>query len=81
MAKRRFRRNCTDMWFDHLTDREMLLALCIREEELDDLAGWCAEFRAHHRDAKVGPKTVAEAEAMTARSVALAERINKTSMG
>lgn len=67
------------MWFDHMNDSEMLLTLCIREEELDDLANWCHEFRAFSREAKVGPKTVAEAEAMMARRDALADRINKKS--
>ncbi len=65
------------MWFDHMTDHKMLLALYIREEELDAPAAWCQEFRAYSREAKEGPKTVAEAEAMMARSAALSDRIHK----
>lgn len=65
------------MWFDKLTDDQMLLALCIREEELDDSGAWCQEFRAFSREAKEGPKTVAEAEAMMQRSAALSDRIRK----
>lgn len=55
----------------------MLLALCIREEELDDTAAWCEAFREYSREAKEGPKTVAEAEAMMQRSAALIDRIRK----
>lgn len=66
------------MWFDHMTDHHMLLALCIREEELDDPAAWCQEFREYRRWAREGPKTVTEAEAMMARSAALADRIKKS---
>lgn len=65
------------MWFDQMTDDQMLLALCIREEELDDPAAWCREFRAYSQEAKEGPKTVAEAEAMMLRSAALSDRIRK----
>lgn len=65
------------VWFDQMTDDQMLLALCIREEELDDPAAWCQEFRAYRREAKEGPKTVAEAEAMMLRSAALSDRIRK----
>jgi hypothetical protein len=65
------------MWFDQMDDTRMLLTLCIREEELDDPAAWCAEFREYRRKAYEGPKTVAEAEAMMAQGSALADRINK----
>lgn len=67
----------TRIWFEGLADSEMLLVLCIREEELDNPAAWCQEFRAFCRDTKDGPKTVGEAEAMVAKSASLSSKIRK----
>lgn len=65
------------MWFDSLNDQDMLLVLCIREEELDDPAAWCRDFRACPHETQEGPKTAAEAESIAARFAALAGRIKK----
>lgn len=74
-------KNTTAMWFDPLSDEQMLLALCIREEELDEPAAWCADFRAYSRWVKEGPKSVAEAEAMMAKSEALALQLRSAKDG
>ena len=63
--------------FDQLPDNEMLLALCIREEELDDPAAWCSELREVVRDSRTPPKTVDEVEALAERWDALRHRIKK----
>ncbi len=63
--------------FDQLPDNEMLLALCIREEELDDPGAWCSDLREVVRDSRAPPKTVAEVEVLTERWDALRNRINK----
>ena len=65
------------MWFDSLNDQDILLALCIREEELDDPVAWCRDFRAFNHETQEGPKTVAEAESITARGAELIGRIRK----
>lgn len=62
---------------DDFSDDEMLLALCIREEELDDPADWCREARELGRACKIGPKTSDEAHALMARSERLFQRIKK----
>ncbi len=63
--------------FDQLPDNEMLLALCIGEEELDDPAAWCNDLRDVARDSRTPPKTVAEVEALSERWDALRNRIKK----
>ena len=50
--------------FDQLPDNEMLLALCICEEELDDPAAWCNDLGEVVRDSRTPPKTVDEVEAL-----------------
>ena len=64
--------------FEQLPDHEMLLALCIREEELDDPPAWCSDLRGIVRDSRTPPKTVAEVESMTERWKALRNKVKKT---
>lgn len=59
--------------FLDLPDDELMLVLCVRPENLANPAKWCEQIRAHARASKVGPKTVAEAEAMMATALRLAE--------
>lgn len=67
------------MWFEHMSDEQMLLALCIREDELDDPAAWCSEFRAYSLISKEPQKSATEAEALMARADALFGRGKKAS--
>lgn len=62
---------------DDFSDEEMLLALCIREAELDDPADWCREFRQVRREIRQGPKTSDEAHALMARNERLSRRIKR----
>ena len=48
--------------FLDLPDDRLMLALCVREENLKDPARWCSEMRALAKARKIGPKTSAEAE-------------------
>lgn len=57
--------------FIGLPDNYLLLALSIREEELDDPDAWCADFRRLHHEIKSGPQTSRETQAMMASSAAL----------
>lgn len=56
-----------------LPDDRFMLALCVRPENLQDPAKWCAEMRASARARKVGPTSVQEAENMMETSIRLAE--------
>lgn len=58
--------------FLDLPDEQLMLALCVRAENLKDSARWCAEMREHARAVKKGPSTVEEAEALMAESARLA---------
>ena len=49
-------------WID-LPDDQLMLVLCVREENLDNPALWCEEMRALARLGLEAPKTVAEADA------------------
>lgn len=63
------------MWFEHMTDDQMLLTLCIRKEDLEDPAAWCQELRAICRASTTVPKTFLDAEALMEQSAALRHRI------
>lgn len=65
------------MSVNDLSDTEFLLALCIREEELEDPATWCKEMRQLNRDIHAGPKTSDEAHALMARGDRLAKAIHR----
>jgi hypothetical protein len=54
-------------WID-LPDDQLMLVLCVREENLDNPALWCEEMRALARLGLEAPKTVAEADAYAALS-------------
>lgn len=63
------------MWFEHMTNDQMLLTLCIRKEDLEDPAAWCQELRTICRASTTEPKTVLDAEALMKQSAALRYRI------
>jgi len=63
--------------FIDLSDNLLLLALCIREDELDDPTAWCADFRRLHQEIESGPQTSYEAHTMMARSDALFNRLKQ----
>ncbi len=54
-------------WID-LPDDQLMLVLCVREENLDNPALWCEEMRALARLGLEAHKTVAEADAYAALS-------------
>lgn len=60
-----------------MTDEQLLLALCIWEEQLDNPAEWCREFRQLSLDTMAGPKTSDEAHALMARKKRLRDAIKK----
>ena len=45
-----------------LTDSELMLALCVREENLLDPARWCGEIRQYMREVGEGPVTTEQSE-------------------
>ncbi|MCM0028710.1 MAG: hypothetical protein NBV55_03315 [Polynucleobacter sp.] len=45
-----------------LTDSELMLALCVREENLLDTARWCSEIRQYMREVGEGPVTTEQSE-------------------
>jgi hypothetical protein len=45
-----------------LTDSELMLALCVREENMLDPALWCDEMRQYMREVGVGPVTAEQSE-------------------
>lgn len=59
--------------FLDLADDLFMLALCVRAENLRDPANWCAEMRKNAVATQLGPKTVAEAEAIMETAIRLAE--------
>lgn len=62
--------------FIDLPDDELLLLLCIREEELEDPRAWCEEFRQLRRDSQATPQTSDEAHRLMARAAALRDAIH-----
>ncbi len=60
-----------------LSDEQLLLALCIWDEQLDDPAEWCRELRQLSLDTHAGPKTSEEAHALMARGNRLRAAIKK----
>lgn len=50
------------MTFLDLSDEALMLALCVRPENLEEPARWCREIRALARAINEGPKTTEEAE-------------------
>lgn len=60
-----------------LPDSVLLLALCIRAQELEDPAAWCREMRQLNLDIHSSPKTSDEAHTLMARSERLAQAIHK----
>lgn len=62
--------------FIDLPDEELLLLLCIREEELENPAAWCEAFRQLRRDSQETPKTSDEAHRLMARAAALRDAIH-----
>ncbi len=48
-----------------LTDSELMLALCVREENLLDPARWCGEMRQYMREVGEGPFTAEQSERLT----------------
>ncbi len=55
-----------------LTDSELLLALCVREENLLDPVRWCCEMRQYMREVVKGAVTSEESERLMAWSTRLA---------
>ncbi len=53
------------MAFIDLPDDELLLALCILKEQLDDPSAWCRELRRLYHPDISSPKTTADSEALT----------------
>ena len=51
-----------------LTDSELMLALCVREENLLDPARWCGEMRQYMREVGEGPVTAEQSERLMIRS-------------
>ncbi len=45
-----------------LTDSELILALCVRGENLRDPALWCGEMRQYMREVGEGPVTAEQSE-------------------
>ncbi len=45
-----------------LTDSELMLALCVREENLLDPARWCGEMRQYMLEVGEGPVTTEQSE-------------------
>ena len=45
-----------------LTDSELMLALCVREENLLDSARWCGEMRQYMREVGEGDVTAEQSE-------------------
>ena len=62
-----------ESWID-LPDELFMLALCVREENLDNSALWCEEMRQLARLSKDAPKTVAEADAYAAKAEKLSDQ-------
>lgn len=61
------------MSFLDLPDNLLMLALCVRPENLKDPEKWCSEIRVLHKAMQVGPTTVAEAEELMAQFDRLAD--------
>ena len=68
------------MSFLDLPDDQLLLLLCIREEELDEPAAWCREWRALSREMDAGPRTSAEADALWERNEQLCLAVKKSKL-
>jgi len=67
-------------WID-LPDDQLMLVLCVREENLDNPALWCEEMRALARLGLEAPKTVAEAEAEADAYATLSEKLYDQAAG
>jgi hypothetical protein len=59
-----------------LSDEDLLLALCVRPEQLDDPSAWCARLR--ELESRPDPTTVMEAEALMKDRDALRDTIHSS---
>ena len=60
-----------------LTDSELMLALCVREENLLDTARWCGEMRQYMREVGEGSFTTEQSE----RLMILSDRLSFEAVG